>query len=253
MSPTAFLFALALTSPVVPSFETDLSPVFGEFETCFVLLDVAAGERRSHGTDCAERSMPASTFKVPHALLALETGVVPEPSFSLKWDGKSRPIRSWNRDHDLTSAVQDSVLWYFQETARRIGPERMAAGLVALDYGNHDSSSGLTTFWLGGSLKISPDEQVDFLDRLRRGSLLVSEEAQARVREILIVGESEGAVLRGKSGTHLGPDVGWFVGWVEREGRAWVFATRIRGEGARGFSTAKGMSIDALTRLGLWR
>jgi beta-lactamase class D len=254
MSPSGFLLALVLATPVPAAepFETGLSGVFGDFDSCFLLLDAATGERRSHGSDCAERSTPASTFKVPHAVLALETGVVPGPSHVIEWDGRPRGIRSWNRDHDLASAVEHSVLWYFQETARRIGSERMAAGLVALDYGNHDSTSGLTSAWLGGSLEVSPAEQVDFLDRLRRGSLLVSERAQALVRELIIVERRGDAVLRGKSGTHLGPDVGWYVGWVERDGRAWVYATRIRGEGARGFSKAKGMSIDALQRLGIW-
>ena len=165
---------------------------------------------------------------------------------------RERSIRSWNRDHDLRSAVSNSVLWYFQETARRIGPERMAKGVKALRYGNADTSSGPTTFWLGGSLQVTPAGQVDFLDRLRRGELAASERSQSLVRELLIVGRDGEAVLRGKSGTLLDPDLGWFVGWLERDGRARVFATRIRGEGARGYTTARQLTEAALGRLGLW-
>ena len=228
-----------------------LDPVFADWSSCFLLLDTESGELRSHGDDCAAATAPASTFKVPHAVLALETGVVPDPSFTLKWDGRQRSIQSWNRDHDLRSAVSSSVLWYFQETARRIGPERMAKGVKALDFGNADTSSGLTTFWLGGSLQVTPAEQVRFLDRLRRSELPVSERSQALVRELLVVGRDGDAVLRGKSGTALDPDLGWFVGWLERDGRAWVFATRIRGEGARGYTTARRLSEEALSSVGI--
>jgi beta-lactamase class D len=254
MSPTAALLALTLTSPATEPFAEApaLDAVFADHESCFVLLEPGPRRLRVHGGSCHERSTPASTFKVPHALIALETGVVPDASFTLAWDGRTRRIRSWNRDHDLRSALADSVLWYFQETARRIGAERMAGGVRRLGYGNADTSSGTDTFWLGGSLEVSPIEQVEFLDRLRRGALPVSDRAQSTVRELLVVGERGGAVLRGKSGTHLDPDLGWFVGWLERDGRAFVFATRIRGEGARGYSTARRMSEEALALLGLW-
>lgn len=249
------LFLLALPAPAAPAPfppEADLDLLFTGWSSCFLLLDARSGELRSHGADCEAATAPASTFKVPHAVLALETGVVPEPGFTLEWDGRERRIRSWNRDHDLGSAVASSVLWYFQETARRIGPERMAEGIAALDYGNADTSSGVDDFWLGGSLLVTPREQVDFLDRLRRGALPVSARSQALVRELLVVGRDGEAVLRGKSGTLLDPDLGWFVGWLERDGRAWVFATRIRGEGARGYTTARQLSERALGRLGIW-
>ncbi len=66
----------------------------------------------------------------------------------------------------MQSAMTNSVVWYFQRVAEKIEKERMQKYLHTLKYGNEDSSSGLTTFWLGndGSLRVSPDEQVDFLD-----------------------------------------------------------------------------------------
>ena len=45
----------------------------------------------------------------------------------------------------------------------------MQARLSRLGYGNADISSGLDSFWLGGSLRISPREQVALLARLAFG------------------------------------------------------------------------------------
>jgi hypothetical protein len=47
----------------------------------------------------------------------------------------------------------------FQEIARRLGADRERQYLRRLEYGNQDASGGLTTFWLGRTLAISPDEQ----------------------------------------------------------------------------------------------
>ena len=76
-------------------------------------------------------------------------------------------------------------MWYFQHVARVLGPEREQAYLDRLEYGNRDASSGLDSFWLGGSLRISPDEQEAFLVHLYRDALPVSEGAMQTVRSIL--------------------------------------------------------------------
>ena len=77
----------------------------------------------------------------------------------------------WNHDHTLASATRESVVWYFQELAARIGPERMQEYIDKIGYGNKDISGGLTTFWLGSSLQISALEQVDLLNKLYSGQL----------------------------------------------------------------------------------
>jgi len=61
----------------------------------------------------------------------------------------------------VASAMRNSVLWYFQRIART-GHGARARLLKRFDYGNADPSSGWTTFWLGESLIISPDEQLRF-------------------------------------------------------------------------------------------
>ena len=53
--------------------------------------------------------LPASTFKIPNSLIALETGVVTDPDKDVfKWDGVKRDIEAWNHDHTMRSAIAAS-------------------------------------------------------------------------------------------------------------------------------------------------
>jgi len=187
-------------------------------------LIIASDTKRS-----AEPRLPASTFKVANSLIALETGVVEDPDKDVfKWDGVNGPIEAWNRDHTMRSAIAASAVPVYQEIARRIGEERMQKYVDLLDYGNHDIGGGIDQFWLTGSLRIDPMQQVDFLDRLRRGVLPISKRSQELVRDILPVTTVGDSIIRAKSGL-LGaergqPSLGWMVGWAEKGSAQTVFA-----------------------------
>jgi beta-lactamase class D len=176
-----------------------------------------------------EGKLPASTFKIPNSIIALETGVVADPDKDVfKWDGVTRSIEAWNKDHTLRSAIAASAVPVYQEIARRIGAERMQKYLDLFDYGNRDIGGGIDQFWLTGNLRIDPIQQIDFVDRLRRGVLPVSKRSQDLTRDILPVTRVNDAVIRAKSGL-LGaeqgkPSLGWMVGWVEKGSSATVFA-----------------------------
>src|SRR2546425_3181427 len=124
---TLFGLACAASGFCATSTDRDLSVFFGGRAGCFVLYDAHADSYiRYNPKGCAERFTPCSTFKIANSLIALQTGVATGPEFSLQWDGVARPIAPWNRDHNMRSAFSNSVVWYYQEIARRIGPERMA-------------------------------------------------------------------------------------------------------------------------------
>ncbi len=128
-------------------------------------LIIASDKDRS-----GEAKLPASTFKIPNSLIALETGVVEDPDKDIfKWDGVKRDIEAWNRDHTMRSAIAVSAVPVYQEIARRIGQERMQKYVDLLEYGNRNIGGGIDQFWLTGDLRIDPVQQIDFLDRLRRG------------------------------------------------------------------------------------
>ena len=77
-----------------------------------------------------------------------------------------------------------------------------------------------------GPLRISAVEQVCFLTRLSAKELPVSAEAQAAVRDILLFEQTPDWSLFAKTGSAVSvlPPVGWWVGWVEKSGRVYVFA-----------------------------
>jgi beta-lactamase class D len=165
-----------------------------------------------------DAKLPASTFKIPNSIIALETGVVADPDKDVfKWDGVTRSIEAWNKDHTLRSAIAASAVPVYQEIARRIGAERMQKYVDLLDYGNRDIGGGIDQFW-----------QVDFVDRLRRGVLPVSKRSQDLVRDILPVTKVGDATLHVKSGllgAEIGkPSLGWMVGWAEKGSQQTVFA-----------------------------
>jgi beta-lactamase class D len=179
-----------------------------------------------------EAKLPASTFKIPNSLIALETGVVGDPDKDVfKWDGVTRIIESWNRDHTLRSAIAASAVPVYQEIARRIGAERMQKYLDLFEYGNRDIGGGIDQFWLTGDLRIDPIQQVDFVDRLRRTVLPVSKRSQELVCDILPVTKSGDSIIRAKSGllgAEIGkPSLGWLVGWAEKGSARTVFALNL--------------------------
>jgi beta-lactamase class D len=205
---------------------------------------MGAGEvRRGPSDGCSARVTPASTFKIAHALAALDSGVLVGPNVPFAYDGAPDMPETWKRDHTLATAMRYSVVWYFQRVATMLGRDRERAYLAMFDYGNRDSSSGLTTFWLDESLRISPDEQERFLVRLYEDALPVSKTAMQAVRDILVqpngvvvnaMGEHpfdapwpEGAVVSAKTGS--AGDVRWLVGHVERQRRSWVFVSCVTG------------------------
>jgi beta-lactamase class D len=179
-----------------------------------------------------EAKLPASTFKIPNSVIALETGVVGDPDKDVfQWDGVTRSIEAWNRDHTLRSAIAASAVPVYQEIARRIGTERMQKYVDLFEYGNRDIGGGIDQFWLTGNLRIDPIQQVDFVDRLRRGALPVSKRSQEMVRDILPVTKSGDSIIRAKTGllgAELGkPSLGWLVGWAEKGNEQTVFALNL--------------------------
>jgi beta-lactamase class D len=265
--PTALLLTLATLSAASARAEPTPSAAI-QHPGCFVLLDLKTGALRQNDAErCAKRVPPASTFKVPHALIALETGVAKDPAAVRKWDGKKRELPTWNQDHTLESAIRHSVLWYFQGTARDIGRERMKDWLHRFGYGNEDATGELTRFWLKGPLRISPEEQVRFLARLYRNELPVSERSREAVKRILVQSPEtvpertkrlagpwpSGAVVSGKTGTtHTKEDgdVSWLVGHVRSPQGEYVFASLVTGEHLEG-PVALHAAVEALRAQGV--
>ena len=185
----------------------------------FIHNDLRAGQRFS----------PASTFKIPNTLIALEEKALAGKDAIFKWDGHLHDVATWNHDQTLTSAFQVSCVWCFQELARRVGAEKYQQYLRDLNYGEWREPFVATTFWLDGSLQISALEQVNFLRRVYRRELPLSDPAYETLKHIMLVEEGNTYTLWAKTGwaARVTPPVGWYVGYVETPTDVWVFATNI--------------------------
>jgi beta-lactamase class D len=229
-----------------PQDRLDLEGYFQGFPGAFVLYDLKNHQYiRYQPERCSERLLPASTFKIVNSLIALETAVIPDENYVIQWDGTQHEIAAWNQDHTLRTATQHSVVWYYQELARRIGKERMQAYIEAVGYGNQDIGGPIDAFWLIGDLRISADEQLELLKRLYRGDLPFSERSIEIVEEILILEKTDAYRLSGKTGSGQVQDlyIGWFVGYVEAQQDVYFFATNIQGTSPQ----AKGPKAKEIT------
>ena len=238
----AFAVALAGISAPTSAAESAPAPVWEERADwapffapvggrgTIAVVDERSGAHYVHGAArSTERRLPASTFKIPHALIALDAGVARDEFEVFRWDGVVQPIASWNRDQDLRSSMRNSTVWVYQQFARAIGEAREREALARIGYGNGDVSGGVDRFWLDGGLRISPREQVDFLRRLYRNTLPFAVEHQRLVKDLMIVEAERDWILRAKTGWAARGETqhGWWVGWVERPDGAVFFALNI--------------------------
>jgi beta-lactamase class D OXA-2 len=171
------------------------------------------------------RFAPASTFKIPHTLFALDAGAVADEFQVFRWDGVKRDYAGHNQDQTLRSAMRHSTLWVYQGFARQIGEARALAYLREADYGNADPSAAHGDYWVDGNLRISAFEQVAFLRRLYRNTLPFKVEHQRLVKDLMIQRAGPEGILRAKTGWE--GRYGWWVGWVEAPAGAVFFALNI--------------------------
>ncbi|MBE9070637.1 class D beta-lactamase, partial [Leptolyngbya cf. ectocarpi LEGE 11479] len=146
--------------------------------------------------------LPASTFKILNSLIALKTGVIADDVAVLTWDGIERTIPTWNRDLNMRMAFNLSAVWFYQVIARRVGHWRMQQWVTAAGYGNQQigDPKDIDSFWLEGELRITPQEQIQFLRRLYDNDLPFSNDAIATVKDIMIVEKTPDYISRAKSG-----------------------------------------------------
>jgi beta-lactamase class D len=220
----------------------ELGQYFQGYTGAFVLYDRNANRYIRYNPErCAEQFLPASTFKILNALIGLETGVIPDENFVIKWDGRHYDIPAWNQDHSLKTALQNSVVWYFQELARRVGAQSMRQYVEAAGYGNKDISGQIDSFWLDGALRISADEQVEFLKRFYQNDLPFSQRSLTIVKTLLVLEKADSYQLSGKTGSvqRVNIHTGWFVGYLETDGNLYFFATNLESSDPNGLANGQ--------------
>lgn len=232
-----FLVLLHITALALPARSWAENPDLGKhFATAgvtgtFILLD--AGEERLHVFNpgrSSQRFLPASTFKVANALIALDTGAVKSLDEVIPYGGTKEYFKSWEKDMTIGQAMKVSNVAVFHTIAKRIGLETYREKLRQFDYGNADPGESMDQrFWLTGPLKISAIEQVEFLCKLTAGELDLKPTTFSNVRAMIEYEKAEDYAIYAKTGW-AGPDepqIGWWVGWVEKQNRIYPFALNI--------------------------
>lgn len=218
------------------------APAAGLALECTLVVDAASGKALVRKGTCDEGFGPASTFKVPLALMGFDAGVLKDPR-TPRWDYRSEfnASKREQKSVDPTIWLEDSILWYSRQITQRLGEKRFADYVTKFNYGNRDVSgeprknNGLTHSWLMSSLNISPVEQVRFIRAMLDRQLPVSAKAYDMTETVMprfaidggwiVHGKTGSGRLRGKddAGGKVRP-VGWFVGWAEKDGQRVVFA-----------------------------
>ncbi|MGG3640915.1 class D beta-lactamase [Bacillus gobiensis] len=221
----------------------EVDEFFSDHDGTFILREMKNNRTFIYNNERAnQRFAPQSTFKVPNALIGLQVGAVKDEYDIKYWDGVEREIPIWNQDHTLGSAMRYSVVWYYQAMARDIGEDRMEEWVQKISYGNQDISGGIDQFWLSSSLKISPIEQANFMGTLYKENLPFDKNVIKTVKRIMIQAEGDDYTLYGKTGQ--GSGLGWYVGFIEKDNRAYSFVTNIDGTS----TDAKNITLDILKK-----
>ncbi len=201
-------------------------------EGCFTMLNNSDGSVMVYNMKFdTMRFTPASTFKIPNSLIALQTGIAPNDSLVIKWDGQKRWNNDWNRDMNMREAFKVSNVAYYQEIARRIGKDTMQQWLDTLGYGNKNIGNYVDSFWLNNDLKISPDEQLGMLKRLYFDQLPFRKSVQETVRSMMVQEDNNLYKLSYKTGWGFDEqknNIGWIAGWIEENRHVYFFVTLVK-------------------------
>ena len=234
-----------------------LSSNFGDYTGSFVLYDQSADKWNIYNMEHAStRVSPNSTYKIYDALLGLESGIITPEHSTFTWNGEPYPFNSWEADQDLTSAIHNSVNWYFQAIDSQAGFEAVRTFLQTINYGNQNTGTNLNLYWTDFSLKISPIELVELIQDFYQNNFHFDSKNIQAVKKALLLSTTSSGSLYGKTGTGRvnGKDVnGWFIGYIETSNNTYYFATNIQSSSGATGSQATEITKSVLSNLGIWK
>jgi beta-lactamase class D len=263
------LLAVACSSESPVEKKNDLDEQFTNLRGCFLLYNVKESKIvKEWGEDCYEKYPAASTFKVPLAVMAFDSGVLKNEEEIIKWDGEKRWLDHWNKDQNARTWMQYSVVWVSQELTPKIGEKKLKKYLHDFSYGNEEITD-IREAWLERptskkpALKISAREQLEFMKKLWAEKLPVSQRSMSLTKEIMALETSpKGYNLAGKTGSNFYDDekkfqLGWFIAHLEKGGEEYISVMTISDlapyHGASfGGMRAKDITKKIFAHEGLW-
>ena len=245
------IFFLILLSINLFAWDKEVEEVFKKYKVEGTIVIESLNKKKIHiynDKRASELFSPASTFKIPHSLIALNEGIVKKDSV-IVWDKKIREYESWNKDQTLLTAFKSSCVWCYQEFASKIGVEKYKKYLKELNYGNKKIGDDVTRFWLDESLEITTFEQIKFLKRFYTNNLPFKIEDINLLKEIMIDEKNENYTIRAKTGWEW--KYGWYVGYVETKDDVWFFSTNIDTKSKDDLPKRKAITLEALKIKGI--
>jgi beta-lactamase class D len=214
--------------------EEDFKRHFDKYgvDGCFVLYNQADNEYIKYNSNlCDTGYIPASTFKIPHSLIALEEKIIQDTIEIIKWNGHEWPNEQWNHDQTLKTAMKYSCIWVYIGFAEQIGIDKYNKYVDSFDYGNKDLSGPPTYFWLAGEFKISANQQIDFMRKFYSYKLAISRQYIDIVKDIIVIEQTDSYKLSGKTGGGLLTDtdyIMWLVGYIEKDNKPYFYAMNFK-------------------------
>ena len=245
------IFFLILLSINLFAWDKEVEEVFKKYKVEGTIVIESLNKKKINiynDKRASELFSPASTFKIPHSLIALNEGIVKKDSV-IVWDKKIREYESWNKDQILLTAFKSSCVWCYQEFASKIGVEKYKKYLKELNYGNKKIGDDVTRFWLDESLEITTFEQIKFLKRFYTNNLPFKIEDINLLKEIMIEEKNENYAIRAKAGWEW--KYGWYVGYVETKDDVWFFSTNIDTKSKDDLPKRKAITLEALKIKGI--
>jgi len=270
-----FLFVLIFLTGCIESTKTKEEIAhknyFADVKGCFLLYNMKtkAFDKVIGDDTCKEQFPACSTFKVPLALMAFDSGALKDENQVLKWNGVKQMREESNHDHNAKTWMRDSIVWFSQRITPKLGQNKFQKYLNDFDYGNKDISAGIKEAWLVSpsdkkpGLKISAYEQVDFMKKLWTDNLPASKRSMQLTREITFLEKSpQGFVLSGKTGSNFYDKehkvhLGWFISHLQKGDQEYITVTNISDlkpveiQGYGGMR-AKTLTKQILADQGLW-
>ncbi|MDI1353062.1 MAG: penicillin-binding transpeptidase domain-containing protein [bacterium] len=242
----SFLFVIMINSAIAHNITTtEYELIFKRFSGCFILFDLNRNKIVSMynpHNNCNQQIAANSTFKIPLSLMAFNERII-NPNSLFKWHGEQGVLPEHERDQTPYSWLKYSVVWVSQQLTPKIGEKRIKYYLADFKYGNQDfrgdpgQKNGLTHAWLASSLKISPMEQLYFLNAMLKHKLSVSDDAIKFTEANMYLDKlPNGAKLYGKTGSGRhgrnermkNPSTlrdGWFVGFIKQNKQSYIYVS----------------------------
>lgn len=272
------VFALLWLTPLISFADVckttkpiNLDPYIAEIGTrkvTFLAVDLNSNRCWAiNASGLTQRHTPYSSFKIPHTLIALETGAVKSIDERIEWDQAQYPAKdfwpeTWKQSHTLASAFKHSAVWYYKVLVPRIKPADYKKWLAKFHYGNQAFTPGSNEFWLNNELKISPAEQVEFIACLLKSRCGVKASNFFAFESAALQETNNTLSLYAKTGAgsidpnnNDGAFEGWYVGYIKDANKKPIaaFALYIEAESFAALKDyRKQLSLKLLGDLGLW-